>query len=97
MIQSTGVIPAQDGVSEYKDLVINIYSVDASKFVPVLGVAQVGIFTEATEHTKASFSPVAQIGTYEYVSSDPAFSGIQEAVLAGLQKDYQTVTFEIVK
>jgi hypothetical protein len=96
MIKVTGIIPAQDGVSEYKDPIINVYMNSSSKFTPTLAVAQVGKLTEATETQPASFSPVAAVGTYEYTEPNPSFEAVQLVVLAGLKKDYPTVTFEIV-
>jgi len=96
MIKSTGIIPAQDGVSEYKNPIINVYMNSSSKFVPTLAVAQVGKLIEATETQPASFSPVAAIGTYQYTEPNPSFEAIQLVVLAGLQADYPTITFEII-
>jgi len=97
MIQSTGTIPAQDGVSEYKDQTITVYMVSPSKYQPTLGVAQIGKYTEATQNQPASFSPIAQVGTYTHEGANPSFEEVQNAVLLGLQKDYPTVTFAIVK
>ena len=96
MIKTTGIIPAQDGVSEYKDPMINVNMNSSSKFTPTLAVAQVGKLTEATETQPASFSPVAAVGTYEYTEPNPSFEAVQLVVLEGLKKDYPTVTFEIV-
>lgn len=94
MIQSLGTIVSQDGVSEYKDALINIYMNSGSKFQPTLGVAQVGKIVGEGE--TESFNAVAQIGTYDYVHANPSFEEVQAAVLAGLQADYPEVTFTIV-
>ena len=94
MIQSTGIIVAQDGVSEYKDALINIYMNSGSKFQPTIGVAQVGKIVAQGE--TESFNAVAQIGTYEYVDANPSFEEVQAAVLAGLKLDYPEVTFTII-
>jgi hypothetical protein len=96
MIQSIGTILAQDGVSEYKDATINVYMNSSSKFTPTIGVAQVGKLVAATETQPASFTPVAQIGTYEYAELNPSFEEVQAVVLAGLQADYPEVTFSII-
>ena len=94
MIQSTGIIVSQDGVSEYKDALINIYMNSGSKFQPTIGVAQVGKVVAQGE--TESFNAVAQIGTYEYTLPNPSFEQVQAAVLAGLQADYPTVTFTLI-
>lgn len=94
MIQSTGIIVSQDGVSEYKDALINIYMNSGSKFQPTLGVAQVGKIVMQGE--TESFNAVAQVGTYEYVDPNPSFEEVQAAVLAGLKLDYPEVTFTII-
>lgn len=94
MIQSLGTIVSQDGVSEYKDALINIYMNSGSKFQPTLGVAQVGKIVGEGE--TESFNAVAQIGTYEYVDANPSFEEVQAAVLAGLKLDYPQVTFTII-
>ena len=94
MIQSTGIIVSQDGVSEYKDALINIYMNSGSKFQPTIGVAQVGKIVAQGE--TESFNAVAQIGTYEYVDANPSFEEVQAAVLAGLKLDYPEVTFTII-
>lgn len=94
MIKSTGIIPAQDGVSEYKDALINVYMNSGSKFQPTIGVAQVGKVVVQGEGE--SFNAVSQVGTYEYTEPNPSFEAVQLVVLEGLKKDYPTVTFEIV-
>jgi hypothetical protein len=94
MISFLGTIVAQDGVSEYKDATINVYMNSGSKFVPTIGVAQVGKIV--TQGETESFNPVAQIGTYEYTLENPSFEEIQNVVLAGLQADYPNVTFSII-
>ena len=96
MISFLGTIVAQDGVSEYKDGTINVYMNSSSKFTPTIGVAQVGKLVAATETQPASFTPVAQIGTYEYAELNPSFEEVQAVVLAGLQADYPEVTFSII-
>lgn len=95
MIQSLGVIVSQDGVSEYKDALINVYVNSGSKFQPTIGVAQVGKIV--TQGESSSFNTVAQIGTYEYTLPNPSFEEVQAVVLAGLKSDYPSVTFEITK
>lgn len=97
MIQSTGIIPSTDGVSEYKNPIINVNMSDISKFSPTVGEAQVGILREATETQNASFTPIAQIGSYKYELPNPNFEAVQLAVLDGLKKDYPSVQFEIIK
>jgi len=94
MISFLGTIVAQDGVSEYKDALINIYMNSGSKFQPTIGVAQVGKIVAQGE--TESFNAVAQIGTYEYVDANPSFEEVQAAVLAGLKLDYPEVTFTII-
>jgi len=94
MIKVTGTILAQDGVSEYKNPTINVYLNSGSKFTPTIGVAQVGKIV-ANEESE-SFSPVAQVGIYEYKLPNPSFEDVQLAVLDGLKKDYPTITFEII-
>ena len=94
MIQSTGIIVAQDGVSEYKDALINIYMNSSSKFQPTIGVGQVGKIVMQGE--TESFNAVAQVGTYQYIAPNPSFEEIQNTVLAGLQADYPEVTFTII-
>jgi len=94
MIKSTGIIPAQDGVSEYKDATINVYMNSGSKFTPTLGIAQVGKII--TQGESESFNAVAQVGTYEYTEANPSFEAVQTLVLEGLKKDYPSVTFEVI-
>ena len=96
MISFLGTILAQDGVSEYTDGTINVYMNSSSKFVPTIGVGQVGKLVAATETQPASFNIVAQVGTYEYTLENPSFEEVQEVVLAGLQADYPEVTFSII-
>ena len=96
MIQAKGIIQDSNGVTEYSNPLINVYFNSSSKFVPTIGVAQVGKLTPATEYQSASFDSVAQIGTYEYTLGNPSFEEIQNAVLAGLQADYPKVKFTII-
>lgn len=94
MITFLGTIVAQDGVSEYKDALINIYMNSGSKFQPTIGVAQIGKIVMQGE--TESFNAVAQVGTYEYIAPNPSFEEVQNTVLAGLQADYPEVTFTII-
>jgi hypothetical protein len=96
MITFLGTIVSQDGVSEYKDALINIYMNSSSKFTPTLGVAQVGKLVATSEEQSSSFSPVAAVGTYEYTLPNPSFEEVQAVVLAGLQADYPEVTFTLI-
>ena len=96
MIQANGIIKDINGVTEYANPLINVYFNSSSKFVPTIGVAQVGKLVEATEYQSASFNPVAQIGTYEYTLGNPSFEEIQNVVLTGLEADYPEVTFSII-
>lgn len=95
MIKSIGIIQAQDGVSEYKDALINVYMNSGSKFTSTIGVAQVGKIVNQGE--SESFLPVAQVGTYEYTEPNPSFEAVQLVVIEGLKKDYPSVSFEIIK
>jgi hypothetical protein len=97
MIQAIGIIKDSNGVTEYANPLINVYFNSSSKFVPTIGVAQVGKLIPATEYQPASFNPVAQIGTYNYTLENPSFDQVQNIVLAGLQADYLDVTFTIVE
>jgi hypothetical protein len=90
MIQSTGIIIAQDGITQYKNQKITVYMVSPSKFSPTIGIAQVGIYTET------SFNPIALVGSYNHEGVNPSFEEVQATVLAGLQTDYPSVTFQIV-
>jgi hypothetical protein len=94
MIQAKGIIQDSNGVTEYSNPLINVYFNSSSKFVPTIGVAQVGKITGEGE--AESFNIVAQIGTYEYTLENPSFEQVQNVVLAGLQADYSDVTFTIV-
>ena len=96
MRQAKGIIKDSNGVTEYSSPLINVYFNSNSKFVPTIGVAQVGKLVEATEYQSASFNPVAQIGTYEYTLENPSFLEVQQAVLTGLEADYPEVTFTII-
>jgi hypothetical protein len=96
MIQANGIIKDSNGVTEYANPLINVYFNSSSKFVPTIGVAQVGKLIPATEYQSASFNPVAQIGNYEYTGGNPSFEEIQNVVLAGLEADYPEVTFTII-
>jgi hypothetical protein len=95
MIQSLGIIHDSNGVTEYANPLINVYMNSGSKFVPTIGVAQVGKITGEGE--TESFNPVAQIGTYEYTLENPSFLEVQQAVLTGLETDYPEVTFSIIE
>jgi hypothetical protein len=96
MIQATGIIKDSNGVSEYVNPLINVYMNSSSKFTPTIGVAQVGKLITNGEEQPSSFSPVSQVGTYEYTLANPSFEEIQNVVLAGLQADYPEVTFTII-
>jgi hypothetical protein len=95
MIQGSGVVHDSNGVTEYANPLINIYMNSGSKFVPTIGVAQVGKIVMQGE--TESFNPVAQIGTYEYTLENPSFLEVQQAVLTGLEADYPEVTFSIIE
>lgn len=94
MIQTKGVIVSQDGVSEYKDALININFYSYSKFYPTMGIAQVGKILGAGETER--FNVVAEVGAYKYVGPNPSFEEVQATVLAGLRLDYPQVTFTII-
>jgi hypothetical protein len=94
MIQANGIIKDSNGVTEYSNPLINVYFNSSSKFVPTIGVAQVGKISG--EGKAESFNIVAQIGTYEYTLQNPSFEDVEQVVLAGLQADYPQVTFTIV-
>jgi hypothetical protein len=95
MIQANGIIKDSNGVTEYSNPLINVYMNSGSKFVPTIGVAQVGKIV--TQGETESFNPVAQIGTYEYTLENPSFLEVQQAVLTGLETDYPEVTFSIIE
>ena len=95
MIQANGIIKDSNGVTEYSNPLINVYMNSGSKFVPTIGVAQVGKIV--TQGETESFNPVAQIGTYEYTLENPSFLEVQQAVLTGLKADYPQVTFSIIE
>jgi hypothetical protein len=94
MIQANGIIKDSNGVTEYSNPLINVYMNSGSKFVPTIGVAQVGKIVE--QNQSESFNAVAQVGTYEYTLANPSFEEVQNVVLAGLQADYPEVTFTII-
>jgi hypothetical protein len=94
MIQANGIIKDSNGVTEYSNPLINVYFNSGSKFVPTIGVAQVGKIVE--QNQSESFNAIASIGTYNYTLENPSFEEVQNVVLAGLQKDYSDVTFTIV-
>jgi hypothetical protein len=94
MIQANGIIKDSNGVTEYSNPLINVYFNSSSKFVPTIGVAQVGKIV--TQGENESFNPVAQVGTYEYTLANPSFEEVQNVVLAGLKLDYPSVEFTIV-
>jgi hypothetical protein len=94
MIQANGIIKDSNGVTEYSNPLINVYMNSGSKFVPTIGVAQVGKIV--TQGENESFNAIASIGTYEYTLANPSFEEIQNVVLAGLQADYPQVTFTII-
>jgi hypothetical protein len=94
MIQANGIIKDSNGVSEYVNPLINVYFNSSSKFVPTIGVAQVGKIV--MQGDSESFNIVAQIGTYNYTLENPSFEEVQQVVLTGLQADYLDVTFTIV-
>ena len=94
MIQANGVILDANGVSEYSNPLINVYFNSSSKFVPTIGVAQVGKIVE--QNQSESFNAIASIGTYNYTLENPSFEQVQNVVLAGLKLDYPSVEFLIV-
>jgi hypothetical protein len=94
MIQANGIIKDSNGVTEYANPLINVYFNSSSKFVPTIGVAQVGKLVGANE--SETFETIANIGTYEYTLENPSFENVQNVVLTGLQKDYSSVQFSIV-
>ncbi len=100
MIKATGIITLQDGVSQLKDPMINIYMVSQNKFVAAYGVAQAGKVIEKTETQPESFQSITNIGgesgDWKVETPNPTFEQVQDVCLAGLKKKYPTVTFEIV-
>ena len=92
MIQTQGTITI--GLANYENPLLNIYFGSATKFTPSQGIAQVGTITISEE--VSTFNAVANVGTYDYVSENPSFDEVQNAVLAGLAIDYPTCTFAIV-
>jgi hypothetical protein len=97
MIQATGIIKDSNGVTEYANPLINVYMNSSSKFTPTIGVAQVGKLITNGEEQPSSFSPVSQVGTYEYTLGNPSFLELQQVVLTGLETDYPEVTFSIIE
>jgi len=95
MIQANGIIHDSNGVTEYANPLINIYMNSGSKFVPTIGVAQVGKIV--TQGETESFNAIASIGTYQYTLENPSFLEVQQAVLTGLEADYPQVTFSIIE
>lgn len=95
MIQSKGIILSRDGVSEYKDALINVYINSSSKFEPTIGVAQVGKII--IDGQRQSFIAIAQIATYSYSNENPSFEQVQNTVLQGLQLDFPNVEFLILE
>jgi hypothetical protein len=94
MIQATGIITSKDGVTEFKNALINVCLNANSKFEPTSGIAQVGKIIEVNGSSK--FEGVCNIGVYEYNLPNPSFNDVQNCVLEGLKKDYPSVTFKIV-
>jgi hypothetical protein len=94
MIQSLGIIKDSNGVTEYANPLINVYMNSGSKFVPTIGVAQVGKIV--TQGETESFNIVAEVGTYQCEIVNPSFLEVQQEVLAGLEADYPEVTFTII-
>ena len=95
MIQANGIIKDSNGVTEYANPLINVYMNSGSKFVPTIGVAQVGKIV--TQGETESFNAIASIGTYQYTLENPSFLEVQQAVLTGLEADYPQVTFSIIE
>lgn len=96
MIQATGTIPHNDGVTSFVNPLINVHFTSPQKYNPAVGVAQVGkIVNEGTE--QETFNMVSNIGTYTHEGPNPSFEEVQATVLVGLQEDYPNVTFVIVK
>jgi hypothetical protein len=95
MIQSLGIIKDSNGVTEYSNPLINVYMNSGSKFVPTIGVAQVGKIV--TQGETESFNIVAEVGTYQCEIVNPSFLEVQQEVLAGLEADYPEVTFSIIE
>jgi hypothetical protein len=95
MIQANGIIKDSNGVTEYANPLINVYMNSGSKFVPTIGVAQVGKIV--TQGENESFNAIASIGTYQYTLENPSFLEVQQAVLTGLEADYPQVTFSIIE
>jgi hypothetical protein len=94
MIQANGIIKDSNGVTEYSNPLINVYFNSSSKFVPTIGVAQVGKIV--TQGENESFIIVAEVGTYQCEIVNPSFLEVQQEVLAGLEADYPQVTFTII-
>ena len=94
MIQANGIIKDSNGVTEYSNPLINVYMNSGSKFVPTIGVAQVGKIV--TQGENESFNIVAEVGTYQCEIVNPSFLEVQQEVLAGLEADYPQVTFTII-
>ena len=95
MIQATGTIPQNDGVTSFVNPLINVHFTTPQKYSPAIGVAQVG--KVVGEGETETFNPVANVGSYNHEGPNPSFEEVQNTVLAGLQKDYPDVTFVIVK
>jgi hypothetical protein len=110
MIKLIGQITLSNGLI-ISNTDINVCVQDSDKFTPTIGYAQPGKVIPAvmipgpTEGEPEIVGPPERfelafngnIGAYNYVGPNPSFEEVQATVLAGLQADYPTVTFEIVK
>lgn len=92
MIQTSGTITI--GLANYADPLLNVYFGSATKFTPSQGIAQIGTIT--TNDEVSTFNAVTNVGTYDYLSENPSFDEVQNAVLLGLAIDFPTCTFAIV-
>ena len=90
MIQVTGTITANDGLSKYENPLLNLNITHANKFAPVC--ISVDVFT----HNNNFFKKINTIVEFKYNIQNPTFEGIQSAVLADLQTMFETITFDVV-
>ena len=100
MIQATGTITKQDGVTSYVNPLINVYFASPMKGVQNIIAAQVCTSEQVeeeeevvTKHTAISDGMILQTS---FAQENPSFNQAQDVLLAALRTGYPNVTFEII-
>jgi hypothetical protein len=96
MIQATGTITKQDGVTTFVNPLLNVSHNNSCYGKPQTLAAQVVVMTTVGEQTFAQPIIYGEILMCLYNVNNPTFEGAQLFLKEQLEKAFPTVTFKIV-